>query len=78
MRYPAFILLKAADKFRGKTTAINQLRQTAFTHLKFTGWGWIYLSTPLDDYLRYIIAWKLCTAMKTSDVTDTLELALQV
>jgi len=25
----------------------------------------------------YIIAWKLCTTMKTSDVTDTLELALQ-
>ena len=24
-----------------------------------------------------IIAWKLCTTMKTSDVTDTLERALQ-
>ena len=78
MRYPAFIVLKAADKFSGKTTAINQLWQTAFTHLKITGWGWIYLSTVLDDYSRYIIAWKLRTAMKTSDVTDTLELALQV
>ncbi|MBT5778084.1 MAG: transposase family protein [Rhodospirillaceae bacterium] len=31
----------------------------------------------LDDYSRYIIAWKLCTTMKTSDVTDTLSLALQ-
>ena len=30
-----------------------------------------------DDYSRYIIAWKLCTTMKTSDVTDTLERALQ-
>ena len=37
----------------------------------------MYLSTILDDYSRYIIAWKLCTTMKTSDVTDTLELALQ-
>ncbi len=35
------------------------------------------LSTILDNYSRYIIAWKLCTTMKTSDVTDTLELALQ-
>ena len=25
------------------------------------GWGWFYLSTILDDYSRYIIAWKLCT-----------------
>jgi putative transposase len=37
----------------------------------------MYLSTTLDDYSRYIIAWKLCTTMKTSDVTETLDLALQ-
>jgi len=35
-------------------------------------WGWMYLSTVLDDFSRYIISWKLCTTMKTSDVTDTL------
>jgi transposase InsO family protein len=74
---PAFIVIKAADEFRDKTTAINQLWQTDFTYLKVIGWGWMYLSTILDDYSRYIIAWKLCTTMKTSDVTDTLELALQ-
>ena len=34
------------------------------------------LSTILDDYSRYIIAWKLCSTMKAEDVTDTLELAL--
>jgi putative transposase len=37
-----------------------------------TGWGWFYLSTALDDFSRYIIAWKLCTTMKAQDVTDTL------
>ena len=74
---PAFIVIKAADEFRDKTTAINQLWQTDFTYLKVIGRGWIYLSTILDDYSRYIIAWKLCTTMKTSDVTDTLNLALQ-
>jgi putative transposase len=74
---PAFIVIKAADEFRDKTTAINQLWQTNFTYLKVIGWGWMYLSTILDDYSRYIIAWKLCTTMKTSDVTNTLNLALQ-
>ena len=74
---PAFIVIKAADEFRDKTTAINQLWQTDFTYLKVIGWGWMYLSTILDDYSRYIIAWKLCTTMKTSDVTDTLDIALQ-
>ncbi len=74
---PAFIVIKAANEFKDKTTAINQLWQTDFTYLKVIGWGWFYLSTILDDYSRYIIAWKLCTNMKTGDVTDTLELALQ-
>ena len=40
-------------------------------------WGWLYHSIILDDYSRYVIAWKLCTTMKTGDVTETLELALQ-
>ncbi len=51
--------------------------QTDFTYLKVIGWGWFYLSTILDDYSRYVIAWKLCTTMRASDVTDTLSLALE-
>lgn len=74
---PAYVVLSAADEFRDKTTRPNQLWQTDFTYLKVIGWGWIYLSTILDDYSRYIIAWKLCTTMKSGDVTDTLDLALQ-
>jgi transposase InsO family protein len=73
---PAFIVMKAANEFKDKTTAPNQLWQTDFTYLKVIGWGWLYLSTILDDYSRYIVAWKLCTTMKAKDVTDTLELAL--
>jgi putative transposase len=73
---PAYIVMKAADEFRDKTTAPNQLWQTDFTYLKVIGWGWFYLSTILDDFSRYIVAWKLCTTMKAEDVTDTLEQAL--
>ena len=74
---PAFVVIKAANEFKDKTTAPNQMWQTDFTYLKVIGWGWFYLSTILDDFSRYIIAWKLCTTMKVDDVTDTLEMALQ-
>jgi putative transposase len=73
---PAYIVIKAADEFHDKTTAPNQLWQTDFTYLKVTGWGWYYLSTVLDDFSRFIVAWKLCATMRASDVTETLDRAL--
>jgi putative transposase len=36
---PAFITTKAADEFKNKTAAPNQLWQTDFTYLKVTGWA---------------------------------------
>ena len=74
---PAFIVIKAADAFHTKTTRPNEMWQTDFTYFKIIGWGWVYLSTVLDDFSRYVIAWKLCTTMRAGDVTDTLELALE-
>ena len=74
---PAFIVIKAASEFKDQPTAINQQWQTDFTYLKVIGWGWMYLSTILDDFSRYVVAWKLCTGMTSYDVTETLELALQ-
>jgi len=74
---PAFVLMKAAGKFQHPTTAPNQLWQTDFTYLKVLSWGWFYLSTVLDDYSRYILAWKLCDGMAAKDVSATLELALE-
>ena len=74
---PAWIVMKAKDKFDKPTTAINQLWQTDFTYLKVTGWGWYYLSTVMDDYSRYIISWRLCTGMAASDVSATLKDALR-
>jgi transposase InsO family protein len=74
---PAFIVIKASDAFKDKTTAPNQLWQTDLTYLKVIGWGWFYLSTVLDDFSRCIVAWKLCASMRAEDVTATLDLALR-
>ena len=73
---PAFQVISAAEHFKQPTKRIHELWQTDFTYFKIQGWGWYYLSTVLDDFSRYIIAWKLTTSMSASDVQETLLLAL--
>jgi transposase InsO family protein len=74
---PSYILMQASDKFQHPTRRVNEMWQTDFTYFKVLGWGWYYLSTILDDYSRFIVAWRLCTNMGASDVSDTLDDALQ-
>jgi hypothetical protein len=73
---PAYIVISAADEFRHKTRRVHELWQTDFTYLHVVGWGWYYLSTILDDYSRYIIAWKLAATMSAGDVKETLDRAV--
>lgn len=75
---PAYTVLSAKDQFDQPTTRVNQLWQTDFTYLKVVQWGWYYLSTVMDDYSRYILAWRLCSTMTTQDVTATLDDAIAV
>ena len=74
---PAYIVMSAGDKFTNPTSRVNELWQTDFTYLKVLGWGWYYLSTVMDDYSRYIIAWKLATGMSADDVMATLNEAIR-
>jgi len=52
---PAFVVIKAADEFRDKTMRPNEMWQTDFTYFKIIGWGWVYLSTVLDDFSHSIV-----------------------
>lgn len=74
---PAFQMVPAQDKYENPTTKVNELWQTDFTYFKIIDWGWYYLSTVLDDYSRYILAWKLSSTMAAGDVEETLNLALE-
>ncbi len=60
---PPTCVLSAKDRFQHPTRRVHELWQTDFTYFKIIGWGWYYLSTVLDDYSRYIIAWRLGPTM---------------
>jgi transposase InsO family protein len=74
---PVFQVASASDRFKDPTQRINDLWQTDFTQFKVVGWGWYYLCTVLDDFSRYILSWKLTTTMATTNVQDTLDMALE-
>jgi transposase InsO family protein len=72
---PALVVLSAGKTFQHPTHRPNELWQTDFTYLHVVSWGWYYLSTVLDDFSRYILAWTLRTTMGATDVMETLDLA---
>lgn len=74
---PAFTVVSASDCFRNPTRRVNEIWQTDFTQFRIPGWGWYYLSSVLDDFSRYLLAWKLSPTMGHSDVEDTLKLAVE-
>ena len=73
---PAYVLLSAAERFTQPSRRVHELWQTDFTYLRVIGWGWYYLSTVMDDFSRYIIAWRLRATMAAPDVMETLDEAL--
>ena len=71
---PAFIALRGVARFVHPTRRPTEPWQTDL-YPKIVGWGWYHLSTVLDDYSRYILAWTLTTTMQATDVMTTLDLA---
>jgi putative transposase len=61
---PAFQMITAADRFEKPTGRVNEMWQTDFTQFKVIGWGWYYLCTILDDFSRYILAWRPAMSKK--------------
>jgi transposase InsO family protein len=70
--------MSASDAFKDPTTRGHEMWQTDFTYFRIIHWGWYYLSTVLDDFSRYIIAWKLSPTMGATDVTETLDAAIAI
>jgi putative transposase len=75
---PAYILMSASDAFKDPTSRVHEMWQTDFTYFRIINWGWYYLSTILDDFSRYIIAWKPSPTMGATDVTETLDEAIAI
>ena len=70
-------MIAAADSFKNPTHRVHELCQTDFTYFKIVGWGWYDPGSVLDDFSRYIIAWKLFTTMSATDVNKLSDVAVE-
>ena len=46
-------------------------------YLRVAGWGWYYLVTVLDDYSRYILAWRLQQDMTAPSLIEVVQEAVE-
>ena len=51
--------LAAGKEYHRKTTSPHQMWATDASYFRVVGWGYSYMVTVMDDYSRFILAWRL-------------------
>ena len=68
--------LLAGKEYHRKTTGPHQLWATDASYFRVVGWGYYYLVTVMDDYSRFVLAWKLQTDLSTDSLIEVVQLAV--
>ncbi len=68
----------AGKEYTNKTTAPHQLWATDASYFRVIGWGYYYLVTVMDDFSRFILAWKLQIDMTAASLIDVVQDAVDV
>jgi len=66
----------AAKEYHTKTTRPHQMWATDASYFRVVGWGYYYLVTVMDDYSRFILAWKLQKDMSTNSLIEVVQEAV--
>jgi len=68
--------LTAAKEYHTKTTRPHQMWATDASYFRVVGWGYYYLVTVMDDYSRFILAWKLQKDMSANSLIEVVQEAV--
>ena len=66
----------AAKEYRIKTRQPHQMWATDASYFRVAGWGYYYLVTVMDDYSRFILAWKLQRDMAADSLIEVIQEAV--
>ncbi len=70
------VQLVAGKEYHTKTTRPHQMWATDASYFRVVGWGYYYLVTVMDDYSRFIQAWKLQKDMSTNSLIEVVQEAV--
>jgi len=65
--------LMVAKEYHPKTTRPHQMWATDASYFRVVGWGYYYLVTVMDDYSRFILAWKLQKDMSANSLIEVVQ-----
>ncbi len=68
--------LVAGKEYHTKTTRPHQMWSTDASYFRVVGWGYYYLVTVMDDYSRFILAWKLQKDMSADSLIEVIQEAV--
>ena len=68
----------AGNEYRHKTTAPHQLWATDASYFRVAGWGYYYMVTVMDDFSRFILAWRLQVDMTSRSLIEVVQDAVDL
>jgi len=71
------VQLGAEKEYHTKTTRPHQMWATDASYFRVVGWGYYYLVTVMDDYSRFILAWKLQKDMSANSLIEVIQEAVE-
>jgi len=70
--------MAAGKEFHAKTTHPHQMWATDASYFRVSGWGFYYLVTVMDDFSRFIIAWRLQRDMTSDSFIEVVQEAVDL
>ena len=68
--------LAAGKEYQRKTTSPHQMWATDASYFRVVGWGYYYMVTVMDDYSRFILAWRLHRDMTSNSFIGVVQEAV--
>ncbi len=73
---PPDMKLLAGKEYQRKTSGPHQMWATDASYFRVVGWGYYYMVTVMDDYSRFILAWKLQLDVTSDSLIQVVQLAI--